>query len=1100
MKSISLIANSGIQFFSTTAIFQPDEPVCVGKDERPLPQMLFVEYPSLEDLSRNEIQIAYAYTDKSNNQKHAFLLSDLREMDCLKKVMSLSGNQDDDLDEAGVPRVDISRINPGLLSDAGITNCYSENTIEGRFRPKGNTVDEPVPPFELLLGKWIPVPMFYQNGDGTSRVSYPSAWCRVKITFLEKLRQGNKYRFDWAFDTTLANAENVDDGVDPEEQELPFFKSGIHKHTFCLPTRVGHLLQFLSENQWVGDYLQTLIFGEDCVSDIPLPNGFVTRCRHLAHYIAMFTNFRYLDVCPQVTLYNCDKEAIPVDLILDVGNSRTCGLLVEDENFSNAQLLALRDLTDTDTSKVKGESFDMRLAFHRTEFGQNNMGTSGVFEWGSFLRIGEEAKRLIAQSRKTDGAGESDRMTHHSSPKRYLWDDQKFRGQWQFLLTDEEPLSEQRDGVYVSRMTEQFKSDGTFIIPGDPVDDDKTSYSRRSLMTMVMIEILQQARCQINSPEYLKLPGNIDRMRVIRRIIVTCPTAMPVKEQVALRNCAQDAMIAIMRSRSMDDIYRDYNPEEWDAKVDLIPKPKDVEASQSPLTSQNRREWNYDEASCCQYVYLYSEIIDKYSGNCQKFIEGKGHVRADLKAEGYEKKSITIGSIDIGAGTTDLMICAYKYDYSAGSSVLTPIPLFWDSFYVAGDDILNLIIQNLLLRDKNQTEYRENYGPLNCALIARYLKECQENGDSRPEDVIRREAQMKADSEIVAFFSQDNNNMENFERIMRTDFNVMVSLPIAQKMLDMMKNGENAQDISYDQIFTTVQPSQQLLDFFIARFGLDLKLMKWTYSPRKVTECIVTKMDKLLKQLSVILHAYNCDVVLLAGRPMSLEPLTDLFLRYFPVSPDRLIRLLPRNEDACTEKLQYNCYKVGQWFPSHDNLGYFRDLKPVVATGAYVGYLASHGRIQGLQFDMKEMKKRMVSTANYMGSLDLSKDTISKEELKLNPDDKKSTARFEAHGLPHYIVCKQINTEHYEARPIYALTLKPEVNREQAELDYNLQTIRFTVSRQFNINKEELTLEQATDANGNDMMDLLQLKVQSLVITNGQERYWLDSGAFKIEV
>ena len=71
---------------------------------------------------------------------------------------------------------------------------------------------------------------------------------------------------------------------------------------------------------------------------------------------------------------------------------------------------------------------------------------------------------------------------------------------------------------------------------------------------------------------------------------------------------------------------------------------------------------------------------------------------------------------------------------------------------------------------------------------------------------------------------------------------------------------------------------------------------------------------------------------------------------------------------------------------------------------------------------------------------------------------------------------------------------------EQAEQEYNLQTIRFTVSRQFNINKEELTLVQATDGNGNDVMDLLQLKVQSLVITNGQERYWLDSGAFKIEV
>lgn len=1093
---LSLISNSGIQFFSTTAIFQPDEPVTVGKDERPLPQMLFAEYPNIEDARKNEIQLAYSYTDKNSHEKYAFLLSELREQDCLKKVMSLSGKEDDDLDEAGVPRIDESKINIDLLSDMDIKNCYTENTINGRFNPKGKSIEEPVSPFEMLLGKWIPVPMFYQNGDGTSRVAYPSAWCRVKITYLETLKQGNKYRFDWAFDTTLASADNVDDDMDPEEQELPFFKSGIHKHTFYLPTRVGHLMQFLSDNQWVGEYLQRMIFGDDNVSDVPLSNGFVTRCRHLAHYISMFTNFRYLDVCPHVTLYNCDKEQIPVDLILDVGNSRTCGLLVEDENFAKAQLMNLRDLSDT--SRLYDGSFDMRLAFHRTEFGDDNMGLPDVFEWRSLLRIGEEAKRLINESRSTNG--ESDRMTHHSSPKRFLWDDQKFKGQWQFLLTDREPLSAQSDGIYAKRITEQFKSDGTFFMPGDAVDDYTSSYSRRSLMTMVMIEILQQAKCQINSPQYLRLPGSIDRRRFIRRVLVTCPTAMPVKEQVVLRKCVEDAMIAILRSEKAEYVYEDYNPAEWKAKVSVVPSPEDVEASQNPVTRRQRREWNYDEASCCQYVYLYSEIIEKYSGNCQKFIEGKGHVRKELKDEGYEKKSITIGSIDIGAGTTDLMICTYKYDYAAGNSVLTPIPLFWDSFYVAGDDILNLIIQNMVLRDKNQTDYRENYGPLSNALIAKYIRECKESGDTRTDEVIQREARMKADSEIVAFFSQDNNNMTNIERIMRTDFNVMVSIPIAQHMLEMTKNGENAQDVGYSQIFKEVQPSEQLLGFFFDKFGIDLKQMKWKYSPKRVTECIVTKMDKLLKQLSVILHIYNCDVVLLAGRPMSLEPLTDLFLRYFPVSPDRLIRMLPRNMDARVEKLQYNCYKVGQWFPSHDSIGYFRDLKPVVATGAYVGYLASHGRIQGLQFNMDEMKQRMISTANYMGSLDMSKETISREELKLNPDEKKSSARFEAHGLPHYIVCKQINTEHYEARPIYSLSLRPDIEREQAEMEYNLQTIRFTVSRQFNIDKEDLTLEQATDADGNDVMDILQFKEQSLVINNGQDRYWLDSGVFKIEV
>ncbi|MBK8808324.1 MAG: virulence factor SrfB [Bacteroidales bacterium] len=78
------------------------------------------------------------------------------------------------------------------------------------------------------------------------------------------------------------------------------------------------------------------------------------------------------------------------------------------------------------------------------------------------------------------------------------------------------------------------------------------------------------------------------------------------------------------------------------------------------------------------------------------------------------KKSITIGSVDVGAGTTDLMIAAYKYDDS-GQCTLTPCPLFWESFYVAGDDLLKNLIRRLViegehavipnqLRKSNQTD------------------------------------------------------------------------------------------------------------------------------------------------------------------------------------------------------------------------------------------------------------------------------------------------------------------------------------------------------------------------------------------------------------
>lgn len=55
------------------------------------------------------------------------------------------------------------------------------------------------------------------------------------------------------------------------------------------------------------------------------------------------------------------------------------------------------------------------------------------------------------------------------------------------------------------------------------------------------------------------------------------------------------------------------------------------------------------------------------------------------------------------------------------------------------------------------------------------------------------------------------------------------------------------------------------------------------------------------------MYAYNCDIVLLSGRPSSLSPIRNIFLKYYSVSPNRLILL--------------NDYFVGHWYPNKNNTG-----------------------------------------------------------------------------------------------------------------------------------------------------------------------------------
>lgn len=73
--------------------------------------------------------------------------------------------------------------------------------------------------------------------------------------------------------------------------------------------------------------------------------------------------------------------------------------------------------------------------------------------------------------------------------------------------------------------------------------------------------------------------------------------------------------------------------------------------------------------------------------------------------------------MDIGAGTSDLMIS--RYSYTKGDvTTITPEPLFYDSYYYAGDEMLNELIRKIMffspnsafrkkLKGLSETDYRQ---------------------------------------------------------------------------------------------------------------------------------------------------------------------------------------------------------------------------------------------------------------------------------------------------------------------------------------------------------------------------------------------------------
>jgi hypothetical protein len=541
-------------------------------------------------------------------------------------------------------------------------------------------------------------------------------------------------------------------------------------------------------------------------------------------------------------------------------------------------------------------------------------------------------------------------------------------------------------------------------------------------------------------------------------------------EQVALRKCAEDA--AIMLDRFFEDTYyEEVDETEARKRTQVIPSAKKLSAKDV------RTEWIYDEATAAQFVFLYAEIRERYLNNAKDYFDFYGKVRNDL--EDYTKKSLTIGSVDIGAGTTDVMIAAYKYD-DTGQCLLTPVPLFWESFYKAGDDLLKELIHQLVIEGK--------YSSIENKLKASGVtpkKIAEKNND---------------------FFGGDN-GMSFRNRQLRSDFNLQVSVPVASYYLELLKNNEvESQILSFKDIFGGNPPTQAVLDRFKEHFGFELETLQWKYEKKVVVAIVEKAFDLLLGKISSLFSHYACDIVLLSGRPTSLKPLADLFLKYYAVSPNRLKTM--------------NDYRVGRWYPHDqrykfiDGNGKFINPKSLITTGAMIGQIAGNGGLKGFVLNLQELKDRLLPKTNYFGKLNEQLDYINTIISLEN-----NNATIEVSSLPFRIGVRQLDIPAYPSRPFYTLDFddykledrvkgrlddENDMNAVQSGIDAEKQRIRrgmplkVTVERDANEDIEHLRIEEILDKEGNALSkNFFSLQVQSM---SEIENFWLDSGIFSLNI
>lgn len=1020
MNDFILIANSGIQYLSSNLEIELNTNF----------KMLFHEWFDEENVQQ-DLEFAYCMPDSQKVYRWA----DMRRRNFIDDDGRLQYKEDE------------VKADPNLRAlEEGKSVDNSNRFYYMKFADKHCKVT-----MQSLYNHWIPIPFLELNALHQEKTG-PYNWCRCKIIPNEISDKSIKAQVLFAFDTRSLYTDMSEE----EFPECPYFESVSEvKKEFRFCTKKDLLVDFCSSGQnWVRSCLMHLVYG---VSDLEYVKEDEKNNKYyfLASYMLLVDYMSKHMEIPHVVLFrDRDVQKINVEMTIDIGNSRTAAILYE-QDFSKVEMLRLQNfeepLLENGTLNRTQESFDMALAFQKVDFGKKSHEGTHQFIWPSMVRLGVEANHLTHQTINLTQGDEI--FSTYSSPKRYLWDSKIRREEWRCVSVDKHG---QNMPPIIEGVSNYFNDDGTLDIDGWGYG---SHYSRRTLMTLAFMEILAQASVQINSYEYRAKLGKPSTPRYLDKIILTCPTGMSKNEQLALHQCLKDALFVLQKFYKNND--DSYTPND----ITIVP---DLDDHKQP------NQWIFDEATCSHFVYLYGLFTHTYQNCSNEFFSMYGKRREDENNQLQD--SIRIGSLDIGAGTSDIMICQYNYD-SQFPSRLKPIPIFWDSFDTAGDDMLRKLISNVLLQGKD--------GVLEQEMLRKGWSE----------EKFRRE---------LFNFVGGNHREKSFEdKVIRRDFNLQVLVPIMYQYLQLHSEDVKYMKLKYDDIFKKETPSKEVLTAFSKYFNCSLEDIVWEYDYDVLSRYIEHSMDELLRKIATIMYAHECDIILLSGRPTSLKPIKNTFLKYFPVAPNRLIIL--------------NKHRIGTWYSYVDEFGTINNSKSIVPLGAMIGYLASAaGGFNNFSLDLSVLGEKLKPTTEYFLVND-TKANVNKSFITPN----KSSGEVRENSFPIYIGCKQYDISLYPIRPFYVLDFNEDAIIQKIKLEFkdvelspeSLQQhyrnykskilryspLQFTIERDnYEDEKEKLKITAVENSMQESLpINDFQLSVQSL---NDPDCYWLDSGSFEINI
>jgi len=619
--------------------------------------------------------------------------------------------------------------------------------------------------------------------------------------------------------------------------------------------------------------------------------------------------------------------------------------------------------------------------------------TPPLFDDLSMVRLGREADDML-QAMRADG----DIRTGVSSPKRYLWaDDASWLEGANWFMAD--TADRCRTGEYAATLQGPYlrfvhEDDRDFLLgeiapqEGDYASEKpvKPRHAPRALMTAALYEMLAQAYMYVNSAAYRTATGDAGRAREIRTLTLTYPSGMIHEEWKRLEAQARKA-IAVFSAT--------------------------VGKSQRVTPELNL---SIDEASAVHLTYIWSELRmlgqdprlwfatmhqdrgrNKPAAPEEAEPQGAGpaarrRARPVLRRPGAAARSagqeeefgdaaneIRIACIDIGGGTSDLMIARYNFESKIDDYVRGEV-LHQDGISLAGDQLVKRLLEVILV-----------------PAFARALS-------LEEEDV------------LFLFGPEVPRNREY--RAQRLHWMNRLFVPLAQAYLN------NAVDDVQDQPISHTDPEivdpavldslQKVFDkvkgpgYYNVREEIDLYLNKSEF------EGVVHDVfDELLFDYCQRIVEYQADVVLLAGLPSKLGYIQQLVKMYVPLAPSRIVPM--------------HHHYAGNWYPYQDetghNPGVIVDPKSPVVVGAAIEFLARNGMLPQFKFSMKSKHRE---NSYHWGVMTDATSGIRNERILFQPVEEQTReeiTEFSTSSQRVMIGRKMSPSEDAQASPVYLLKM-----------------------------------------------------------------------------